>query len=583
MIPRTVAQQDGDGVVPALQVLVVEGETIAAYDLPERGSVLVGRAPDADILLADPSTSAKHARLQADAGRVTIEDLGSRNGTQVRGQKVSPQQPQALAPGEAALLGSAVLLVQRRGGATRRRRLWPHGYFEARLAEECEIAQGAPFSIARIDIDAGAAAESFLAAADALRPLDIVGIYAPHAFEIILRRTTSDTAQRVTEALVQRLKAGGVGARVALAHFPTHGQSAGALLEHACAALRPRAPAGEGTVGRDVIVLDENMREIYRLAEKAASGVINVLVLGETGVGKEVLAESIHKASKRAGGPFLCLNCAALTENLLESELFGHERGAFTDAKTAKAGLLETASGGTVFLDEIGEMSPTLQAKLLRVIETKQVTRVGGLKPLAIDVRFIAATHRDLVQEIRDKHFRSDLYYRLNGLCLEIPPLRDRRSEIRPLCDAFLARLAKESGIARVPHISDDAAALLEAYAWPGNIRELRNVMERALLLSDGEDLEPDHLPLETLRDPVDLGPVAIGGRDGDIDGDAAGAANDDRWNAKEKQERARILEALKAEGGNQTRAAKKLGISRGTLLARLERFEIARPQKRAN
>jgi DNA-binding NtrC family response regulator len=201
------------------------------------------------------------------------------------------------------------------------------------------------------------------------------------------------------------------------------------------------------------------------------------------------------------------------------------------------------------------------------------------LKPIAIDVRFVSATHRDLVQEIREKRFRSDLYYRLNGLCLQIPPLRERRAEIRPLCDGFLARLARESGLSRVPCLTDDAAALLEAYSWPGNIRELRNVMERALLLSDGDDVEPDHLPLETLSAPVEVGTVTMAEV---AQADVAPVA-DDRWNAKEKAERARIIDALRAEGGNQTRAAKKLGISRGTLLARLEMFEISRPQKRSD
>jgi DNA-binding NtrC family response regulator len=591
-IPRTLAD-DEDGGGRDLQILVVEGEAMATHDLPDRGSLLVGRATEADVLLADPATSAKHARVHVAGAGVTIEDLGSRNGTQLRGQKIPPNQPQPLAPGEAVLLGSAVLLVQRRGGVPRPRRLWPHGYFEARLAEECDLAEGGgtPFSIARVDVDPGAGTEAFLGAADALRPSDIVGIYAPHAFEIILRRATADTAERVMEALARRLKGAGVGARFALAHFPAHGQSAGALIERACAELRPRGKPGDTPAdkpgAREVVVIDERMREIYRLAEKAAGGVINVLVLGETGVGKEVLAETVHKASKRAGGPFLCLNCAALTENLLESELFGHERGAFTDAKTAKAGLLEAAGGGTVFLDEIGEMSPTLQAKLLRVIETKQVTRVGGLKPVAIDVRFVSATHRDLVQEIREKRFRSDLYYRLNGLCLQIPPLRERRAEIRPLCDGFLARLARESGLPRVPCLTDDAAALLAAYSWPGNIRELRNVMERALLLSDGDDIEPDHLPLETLSAPVEVGTVAMAQlAQAEAQAQAQAQADDapltdDRWNAKEKAERKRIIDALRAEGGNQTRAAKKLGISRGTLLARLERFEISRPQKR--
>ena len=192
-------------------------------------------------------------------------------------------------------------------------------------------------------------------------------------------------------------------------------------------------------------------------------------------------------------------------------------------------------------------------------------------------MRFVSATHRDLVQEIREKRFRSDLYYRLNGLRLEIPPLRRRPSEIRLLCDAFLEQLAAEAGLSRTPAVGDDAAALLAAYAWPGNIRELRNMMERALLLSDGEDIEPDHLPLETLRDPVEERSIAPA----ELTEDAPAAANDDRWNREEKAERARILEALRAEGGNQTRAARRLGISRGTMLARLERFEISRPQKR--
>ena len=238
----------------------------------------------------------------------------------------------------------------------------------------------------------------------------------------------------------------GAEPRAAFAHFPADGRTAHALIEKACAGLRP-APASAAPPG--VIVLDPRMREVYRLAEKAASRDINVLILGETGVGKEILAETIHRASKRADKPFLCLNCGGLSESLRESELFGYERGAFTDAKVAKPGLLEMADGGTVFLDEIGEMSASIQAMLLRAIETKQVMRIGGVRPKAIDVRFIAATNRDLVQEIREKRFRSDLYYRFNGISLEIPPLRERRLEIRPLAEAFLAELA--GGAARRP------------------------------------------------------------------------------------------------------------------------------------
>jgi DNA-binding NtrC family response regulator len=580
-IPLTVAQ-DAERAGAGLQLVVLEGDSVVAYDLPEQGSLFVGRGDDLDVQLTNPNASARHARLDVEAGRVRIVDLGSRNGTEVRGQKIEPQKEHELGPGDVVALGTAALLLQPRRGVNRPRRVWRHGYFEARVTEECELAPpgAASFSVARIDLAPAASTETFVEiAGKLLRPFDVVGLYGPRAFEVLVRRASPEAAQRLVELLRGQLSREGVEARTALAHFPADGRSADALIEKACARLRPAsngAPAG-----REVIVLDEAMRQVYALAEKAARGAINVLILGETGVGKEVLAETVHRASKRADRPFLCLNCATLSENLLESELFGHERGAFTDAKTAKPGLLETASGGTVFLDEIGEMSPAVQAKVLRVIETKQLLRVGGVQPVTVDVRFVSATHRDLVQEVREKRFRVDLYYRLNGLRLEIPPLRERRAEIRPLCEAFLKQLAREAGASHEPRLSDAAVTLLEAYAWPGNIRELRNMMERALLLADGGDIEPEHLPTETLVDPVSDAvageraiDLALAEQEGPPD-------KDDRWNREERAERARILEALRAEGGNQTRAAKRLGISRGTLLARLERFEIGRPQKR--
>jgi two-component system response regulator AtoC len=363
----------------------------------------------------------------------------------------------------------------------------------------------------------------------------------------------------------------GAEPRVAFAHFPADGRTAHALIAKACAKLRP-VPVSAAPPG--VIVLEPRMREVYRVAEKAASRDINVLVLGETGVGKEILAETIHRRSKRADKPFMCLNCGGLSESLRESELFGYERGAFTDAKTAKPGLLEMADGGTVFLDEIGEMSASMQAMLLRAIETKQVMRIGGVRAKAIDVRFIAATHRDLVHEIQEKRFRSDLYYRLNGISLEIPPLRERRLEIRALAEAFIAQIA--GGEAGAPRLSVEAARLLEGHAWDGNIRELRNVMDRALLLCDGDTIEPEHLPLETIRgaaSPARAAAVPMSSE--------APAASPSGLTAEDHAERSRIIEALEAVAGNQTRAARRLGMSRSTLLARLDSLGIPRPQKR--
>jgi len=512
-----------------------------------------------------------------DRGGVTIEDLGSLNGTQVRGQRIAQGERVALAVGEAAMVASAVLVVQRKNKRLQQRRALPHGYFELRLAEECQRAAAreatSGFSVVRLDVEGELAAEDFAqAAADSLGAADILGMYAPNAYEILFPRVVS---KGDLTGLLEKVRDLGATVRLSFAHFPLDGRTAHALIAKACSGLRADAAS---TARPGIIVRDQRMREVYRLAEKAAVRDINILILGETGVGKEILADTIHRASKRAERPLLCINCGALNEGLRESELFGHERGAFTDAKSAKPGLLETASGGTVFLDEIGEMSLPMQAMLLRAIETKQIMRVGGRESRAIDVRFIAATNKDLVQEIKEKRFRSDLYYRLNGISLEIPPLRERRSEIRPLAEAFLLQLAPASGMAIVPRISDSAVDLLESYSWDGNIRELRNAMERALVLSDGGDVEPEHLPIETIRTLADLDAA----ENVTVDDLADDPELLGRWSSEERMERARVIEALRLEGGNQTRAARRLGISRGTMVLRLETFKIRRPMKRA-
>jgi DNA-binding NtrC family response regulator len=305
----------------------------------------------------------------------------------------------------------------------------------------------------------------------------------------------------------------------------------------------------------------EAMRRVHELAERAAAGTINVLITGETGVGKELLAETVHRASPRRGGPYVCLNCAALSETLLESELFGHERGAFTGAVQAKPGLLETAARGTLFLDEVGELPLSTQAKLLRVLETREVARLGSVKPHRIDVRFIAATNRDLEKEVARGAFRADLYYRLNGITLTIPPLRSRLEEIRPLAETFLRQICRDLG-RQPPLLPPASVGHLETYGWPGNIRELKNVIERAVLLCEGPMLEPQHMPLERpLTESQKLtSSSAVGG-----------AA---------QTERERIVEALAACAGNQSRAAKMLGIPRRTFVSKLDAYKIPRPKK---
>jgi transcriptional regulator with PAS, ATPase and Fis domain len=282
----------------------------------------------------------------------------------------------------------------------------------------------------------------------------------------------------------------------------------------------------------------------------------------------------VHQLSRRAAEPLLRLNCGGFSETLLESELFGHEKGAFTGALQAKPGLLESADGGTVFLDEIGELPPALQVKLLRVLEDREVMRVGALRPRQIDVRFVAATNRNLEDEVARGSFREDLFYRINGISIVIPPLRERVGEIRPLAIQFAAQVAREAGVPAA-ELSEEAVSLLEAYAWPGNIRELRNVIERAVLLSTDGAIGIEHLPTEKMR----AGAVAPE-RELSAPAQVAGGAAPLRDEVVEL-ERRRILDALDACAGNQTRAARMLGISRNTLAARLGQFGVARPRKR--
>jgi two-component system, NtrC family, response regulator AtoC len=312
--------------------------------------------------------------------------------------------------------------------------------------------------------------------------------------------------------------------------------------------------------GRGVVVRSAAMKALYEQAALAARSKISVLLLGETGVGKDVLARSIHEMSPRSNAPFNGINCAAVAESLLETELFGCEKGAFTGAVQARAGLLESAHPGTVFLDEIGEMPLATQAKLLRAIEERAVTRVGSTRAREIDVRFIAATNRDLEAAVGREAFRRDLYFRLNGIALVVPPLRERRDEIEPLTRVFLEACARDLSRASPPELSEQALALLMTFAWPGNVRELRNVIERACVLCTGSTIGVEHLPATIVH------------------GDAPKRREPP---ARKASDPLAIEQALEQCAGNQTRAAKLLGISRRTLITRLAELGIERPRKR--
>ncbi len=339
---------------------------------------------------------------------------------------------------------------------------------------------------------------------------------------------------------------------------------------------RPPKPGARGE--ERVVVADPAMQALFGQLERVARGPISVLILGETGVGKEIVAEQIHRASGRRGR-FVALNCAALTETLLESELFGHEKGSFTGAVAAKEGLFESADGGTVFLDEVGELPLGTQVKLLRVLEDHKVMRVGGREARKIDTRFISATNRDIEREAaQGGGFRQDLYFRLSGMTFEVPPLRARQADISPLVDSFLASSARAMGRTHVPTLSPEALQVMLSYGWPGNIRELRNVIERAVLLCDGSQVEPEHLPSKLVDGAAPVGarnePNAEAGED---EGDPRARL----LGQLEELDRQRIIGALAQCAGNQSKAAELLGISRRTLVTRLTDYDVPRPRKR--
>ncbi len=490
-------------------------------------------------------------------------------------------------PGEAVTIGSTILMVQETRVTARNRRVWPHTHFEARIEEECAMATRTPFAIIRLAVEgnqpAGIIADTI---SPALRTSDMLALFGPSDYEIFLPATSPDLGAAINNDLIGRLRAQSIIARTGMACHPRDGQTPEALVARSSERLRGKEtpPPVEG-----VVIEDARMRRVYALANSAARGAISVIILGETGVGKDVMAQEIHRMSARAKAPFVAINCAAVSEGLLESELFGHEKGAFTGATEAKAGLLETAPGGTVFLDEIGDMPPKLQATLLRVIQTKQLQRVGSVKTRPIDVRFIAATHRDLEAEIAAGRFRQDLYYRLNGISLHIPPLRERRSEILPLVRTFLAQFARELGDRPAPEISPEAARVLEAYPWKGNVREVRNIVERALLLCDGPEILPEHLPIETMAAnsisfsvpaPAPAMPAAMPAMGEPGRSTPAGRPTAPSGGGVVDEEKERILRVLAEHGGNQTQAAKALGIARSTLIARLESYGVPRPRK---
>ncbi len=323
---------------------------------------------------------------------------------------------------------------------------------------------------------------------------------------------------------------------------------------------------GVGLGSFKMIAVSPSMKQVLKFARRVAQSEVSTILLeGESGTGKDVLAQFLHFYGRRNEGPFVALNCAAIPETLLESELFGYEKGAFTDARASKAGILEVASKGTIFLDEIGEMPLTLQAKLLRVLEEQNFRRLGGVRDIQVDVRVVAATNRKLTEAIEEGRFRLDLYYRLNVIQILLPPLRERHEDILPLAEHFV-RLYNTKFKRNIQGISHSGAAMLLAHDWPGNVRELRNVIERAMVLEEAEWIQGSNLRIESNGTP----PAAV------AESSAVRNASPAPFQVSlEEAEKNLVMQALEKAGGNQTRAAVLLGITRDTLRYKMKKFNL--------
>jgi two-component system response regulator AtoC len=549
----------------AFLVVHIEGEGSRVVDLPDGVDVTFGRSRGATVHVESEKVSRMHARIRRSGDLLEVEDLGSRNGTRVDGEKISGLR--RVASGDEIVIGPILAIVNLTSGLGRPSAVADATQGEARLVAEVDRATRyhRPLSIGLLRVPSDPAIEAI---ARSLRPMDLIAEDAGDDYLVILPELARTDGQTAIDRMLDFARATGVVASASTVLCPEDGTAVDTLIGKLRAAMRGgnRTQATPTPPLEGPIVLDTAMRRVYSLVDRIADSTMTVLILGETGVGKELVAEAIHQRSSRRAEPLIKLNCAALPESLLESELFGYERGAFTGAERRKVGFFEAANGGTLFLDEIGEMPVALQAKLLRVLERKVITRVGGTAEVATDTRLIAATHRDLDAEVRAGRFRQDLVFRIGGFTLAVPPLRDRASEILPLAEHFARAAAAEQGRA-APQLSEGARDALVAYGWPGNVRELRNAIERALVLCD-DAIEFTDLP-EKLRDAGQrVRPVA--------------PAADMRGHLAEV-ERAAIVAALEAEDQNQTRAARRLGLSRRALIYKMEKYGLKEPPSRGD
>ncbi|MCY1043918.1 sigma 54-interacting transcriptional regulator [Corallococcus sp. bb12-1] len=581
----------------AAYLLVMEGDSSWRFTLPDEGTVLVGRDETADLRLKDESVSRRHARILVTEEGARVVDLGSHNGTSVNGRQV--EGAHLLLSGDVLSFGGVVAVVRARVRLVAVRRTLESERLMAHLREEVDRAlrYGRPLSVLVLalpdSVSASRESVEALLTAEA-GPAEAVGWLDAAHLLCVLPEVSGEPGEEGFGERVEALLAACPRARLGTAACPTDGCDADTLVAVARTAAQAAKPgraaaAVEGATrldlaGRSVLVADPAMSQLYALLRRLAASELPVLVCGETGVGKENAAFAVHHWSRRGIGPFIAVNCAALPEGLVESELFGNEKGAFTGATTSRVGLLESAQGGTVFLDEVGELPPSAQAKLLRALEVRRITRVGDTRERPIDLRVVAATHRDLEADVAAGRFRQDLYFRLGAATVLLPPLRERPREVPLLARDFLARACLALGRQELVLASDTLHAL-SRHAWPGNVRELRNLMDYVAAAVAGDVVEPHHLPPRMMgrkgTAPVPAG-VESTPEAGRAVAEASAGARPPLAQELRELERRRMMEALEASDGVQTKAAALIGMPIRTFSFKLKQLGVqVRPGRR--